>query len=86
MKAERVDYMEVLRKIVRGTELPKSLELPDSYKRKKLEIIIIPIEDDSSEKKTLKEAGALSKYASPELINSEKTAWEAAMREKHENS
>lgn len=78
--------MEVLRKVVRGTDLPKSLELPDSYKRKKLEIIIIPMGEDSSERRTLKEAGALSKYASPELIDSEKIAWETAMREKHENS
>ena len=30
-ETERVDYVEVLRKVVRGTDLSKSLELPDSY-------------------------------------------------------
>jgi len=78
--------MEALRKIVRGTDLPNSLELPERFKRKKLEIIIIPLEDESSEKKALKKAGALNEFARPELIDSEKTAWDKAMRGKHENS
>lgn len=78
--------MEALRKVVRGIELPNSLELPESFKRKKLEIIIIPIEDDSSIKKVLKKAGALSEFARSELVDLEKTAWEKAMREKYENS
>jgi hypothetical protein len=78
--------MEALRKVVRGADLPNSFELPENFKRKKLEIIIIPLEEDSSEKKVLKKAGALSEFARPELIDSEKTAWEKAMREKYENS
>ncbi|HEX9060986.1 MAG TPA: hypothetical protein VF941_12475 [Clostridia bacterium] len=86
MQVERVDYMEALRKVVRGTDLPNSLELPESYKKKKLEIIIIPLEDDSANKRELKKAGALSEFAKPELIDIEKSAWEKAMREKHENS
>lgn len=86
IKTERINNMEALRKVVRGTELPNSLELPESFKRKKLEIIIIPIEDDSSTKKVLKKAGALSNFARPELIDSEKTAWEKAMKEKYEYS
>ena len=78
--------MEALKKIVRGKDLQKSFELPDSFKKKKLEIIIIPLEDDYAEKKVLKKAGALNEFARPELIDSEKTAWEKAMREKYENS
>ncbi len=78
--------MEALRKVVRGADLPSSLELPENFKTKKLEIIIIPLEDDSTGGKVLKKAGALSEFARPELINSEKTAWEKAMREKYENS
>lgn len=78
--------MEALRKVIRGTELPNSFELPENFKTKMLEIIIIPLEDDSYNKKGLKSAGSLSEFARPELISSEKNAWEKAMREKHENS
>ena len=86
MKAERVGFMEALRKVIKGTDFPHMLELPENFKRKKLEIIIIPLEDDSSERKVLKKAGALSEFAKPELIDSEKSAWEKAMRKKYENS
>ncbi len=78
--------MEAVRKIVYGTDLPNSLELPENFKRKRLEIIIIPIEDDFSEKKELKKAGALSEFARPELIEMEKCPWEKAVSEKYENS
>lgn len=78
--------MEALRKVVKGTDFPISFGLPESYKSKNLEIIIIPLDDDSIDKKELKKAGALSKYANPELIDYEKTAWETAVREKYENS
>ena len=78
--------MEALRKVVRGADLSNALELPEKFKRKNLEIIIIPLEEDLPDKKVLKKAGALSRFAKPELIHSEKTAWEIAVREKHENS
>ena len=85
-KLKGLDYMEALRKVVKGTDLPHMLESPESFKRKKLEIIIIPLEDDPFERKELKQSGALSEYAKPELIHSERLAWEKPMREKHENS
>ena len=77
--------MEALRKIVRGTDLPNMLELPENFKDKRVEVIIIPVDDEFQGKKGLKKAGALSEYAKPKMINCEKTAWEKAMREKHEN-
>jgi hypothetical protein len=80
MQAERVDHMEALRKVVRGTDLPNSFELPENFRKKNLEIIIIPLEDNSVNKKDLKKAGSLSEYAKPELIEYEKTAWEKASR------
>lgn len=86
MKAEGVDHMEALRKVVKGTDFPNSFGLPESFKKKKLEIIIIPLEDDYVSKKELKKAGALSEYAKPELIDYEKTAWEKAVSEKYEDS
>jgi|GEM_PF-2648327 hypothetical protein len=78
--------MEALRKVVRGIDLPNSLELPENFKSRKLEIIIIPLEDEAPNKKELKKLGALSEYAKPKLIDYEKTAWEKAMKEKYENS
>ena len=78
--------MEALRKVVSGIELPSSFDLPESFKKRKLEIIIIPIEEEDLTVKTLKKAGALGKYAKPELIDQEKSAWEKAVRDKYENS
>lgn len=78
--------MEALRKVVKGADLPESFELPENFKKKNLEVIIIPLEEESLNKNTLKKAGALSEYARPDLIDYEETAWEKAMREKYENS
>lgn len=86
MQAERIDSMEALRKVIKGNELPASFEIPENFKRKKLEIIIIPLEEEPSLKKALKKEGALSEFARPDLIGSEKTAWEFALRGKHEIS
>lgn len=40
--------MQALRKVVNGSDLPSLFELPDNFKKRKLEVIIIPI-DESEE-------------------------------------
>jgi hypothetical protein len=47
--------METLRKVVYGNDLPSNIfDIPESFKHKKLEIIIIPFEDEKTEKKSVK--------------------------------
>jgi hypothetical protein len=78
--------LEALRKVVNGNEIPNSFGIPESFKKRKLEVIIIPLEEESSTRVELKKPGALEAFKRPEMIEKEKTAWEIAMRDKHENS
>ena len=38
--------MEALRKVINGSDLPSMFELPDNFKKRKLEVIIIPIDEN----------------------------------------
>ena len=80
--------MEALRYIQKVTS--DSLVVPNvgRYKGKNVEVIILPLETDNHEigARPGKARGMLKRYASPELLDAEKTAWENAMREKHGNS
>lgn len=78
--------MEALRKVINGDEVPNSFGIPESFKKRKLEVIIIPLEEELINKVELKKPGALEAYKRPEMLEKEKTAWEIAMRHKHENS
>jgi len=78
--------MEALRKVVDGTDLIKIIDVPESFKKKKLEVIIIPLDEESANQVELKRPGALKDYKREGLIEKEKTAWEIAVREKYENS
>ncbi len=81
--------MQFIRKIANSDILSGIIEIPNSLKNRKVEILIFPF-DDSTEGETLKRKdksakGTLTKYRNAELINQESSAWEAAMREKHEH-
>lgn len=68
--------MEFVRKVVNGIDLIDVIEIPSSFKDKKVEILIFPLEE--SEKKSKKKksiSGFLSKYANPELIEKEENIW-----------
>jgi len=86
MHLNGVEFMEVLRKVINGDEVPNSFGMPESFRKRKLEVIIIPLEEESINKIELKKPGALEAYKETKLKKKEKTAWEIAMRDKYENS
>ena len=60
-----------------------SLQLPDSFWGREVEIIVLPLQDIDkkfTKKKSLR--GCLSQYAKPELMEKEKEAWQEAVKEK----
>jgi len=81
--------MEFVRQIIDSSLLDK-IALPQSLKNKKVEIIILPINEekkDTEQERTIDSfVGILAKYKNPELIPIEKDAWAEAMVEKHGNS
>lgn len=77
--------MEALRKVVNGIDLTKIIDVPESFKKKKLEVIIIPLDEEPVNQMELKKPGALNEYARNDLLEKEKDAWEMALREKYEN-
>jgi hypothetical protein len=78
--------MEALRKMIDGADLFKVMDVPESFRKKKLEVIIIPLDEESHTRIELKKPGVFKDYLREGLMATEKDAWEIAMREKHENS
>jgi hypothetical protein len=79
--------MSYIRKITNSEELSKIIDLPDDLKNKKVEVIILPYEENTKTKKSHKSLqGSLKKYKNQELINEENTAWEKMVKDKYENS
>jgi hypothetical protein len=79
--------MEAVRKVISSDILSKVIALPDSFKSKHLEIIVLPLADNipSNDKNTKSLKGVLKKYANPELGKLEKTAWETVVKHKYVN-
>ena len=78
--------MEFVRQVVDSNILDK-LDLPQSLRNRKVEIIILPIDTDSTYEKNVDDiAGILSAYKNPDLIPYEKKAWADAMEDKHGSS
>ena len=79
--------MSYIRKITNSEELSKIIDLLDDLKNKKVEVIILPYEENTKTKKSHKSLqGALKKYKNENLINEENTAWEKVVKDKYENS
>lgn len=78
--------MEYIRKTVNSKLLESLFDLPENMKNKKVEVIVFPLIEKTSEKIVDKSlAGSLNKYANPSMIRFEKDAWSFAAEEKHEN-
>ncbi len=68
--------MEFVRKVVNGTDLINIVEIPKSLVNRKVELLILPIDEKiktNKEKKSL--SGFLSKYANSDLIQKEENVW-----------
>lgn len=69
--------MQVVRKILKGTELKNVIDIPSNLINKKLELLIIPIEDEQKRKRKNKKSlsGFLAEYANTNLISKESDVW-----------
>jgi len=60
--------------------------LPDALKNRKVEVIILPVQDKQESIQRKSSFGCFQKYANASLISEEKGAWERAVRDKYANS
>jgi hypothetical protein len=81
--------MNFIRKVTNSDALKHIVDLPDSLRNQDVELIILPLGDQSSSKQTLPSShtarGALKQYANADLIQYEQDAWEKGVQEKHEH-
>ncbi len=79
--------MDYFRQTVDSEMLSGFLNLPDSMRKKRVEVIILSDDGDEPQRQISGEAyGALRQYANPGLFPLEKGAWERAVKKKYENS
>ncbi|WP_060788822.1 hypothetical protein [Geobacillus zalihae] len=79
--------MDFVRVIKNSNDLEKFIDIPESLKNRKVEVIILPYADEEnseqSERKSLR--GALSKYKNEDLQAQESDAWSQAVVDQYEN-
>lgn len=79
--------MRAIREVVEIKSHKLLFTLPADFNERKVEMILLPLtqyEDSIKEKHKVRNVrGALRKYANPQLIESEKTAWIDAVEEKY---
>ena len=68
--------MEFVRRVINGTDLINIIDIPDSLINRKVEILVLPIEEKQKKTKKKKSmAGFLAKYANPSLTEKEDNIW-----------
>ncbi len=80
--------MNFIRKVANSNILASVIDIPESLRNKKVEILIFPYEDMevNIDQKPKRARGLLKKYKNKELRDLEKEAWAKAAVDKHENS
>lgn len=79
--------LNFVRAIANSNELVNIVNIPSHLRDKKVEIIILPLEDkEDVSKKTKSLRGVLSKYKDLKLIERESDAFREATVEKHEDN
>jgi len=82
--------VDFVRKVANSDILAGVIELPESLKHKKVEILILPYEnidtEDNTRQKVKKARGLLEKYKNKRIQDLEEGAWAKAVVDKHENS
>lgn len=78
--------MEAIRNIQTVTNGEVHLQLPQQFWGREVEIIVLPAPLPNAQPLTNKRSlrGSLKHYSKPELIATEKDAWQAAAGDKHE--
>jgi hypothetical protein len=76
--------MQVVRKVIDSEMLGSIIVLPESFRNKKVEVLVLQVQNAQETPKPKKSfLGALSKYANPSLIEQEESAWAEATAEKY---
>ncbi|MFD2670811.1 hypothetical protein [Marinicrinis sediminis] len=80
--------MSFIRKVTNSDALKNIVDLPDDLRNQDVELIILPIHDPFSSKKTPRveptARGALKQYANLDLLQLEQDAWAKGVQDKHE--
>lgn len=82
--------MTFIRKVANSDILAGIIEIPESLKNKKVEILILPYEnmdaeDETTGRKPKRAKGLLEKYKNKELQDLENSAWAKAVEDKYEH-
>jgi hypothetical protein len=84
-----VIFMNFIRKVTNSDALKHIVDLPESLRNRDVELIILPLGDQSPSKQALSSShtarGALKQFANPDLLQHEQDAWEKGVQEKHEH-
>lgn len=78
--------MEIFRKVIDSELLLNIMDIPECLRHQKVEILIRPLGNETSEKKRPLVRGMLENYKNPELLDQEAKAWSEAVREKYEDN
>jgi hypothetical protein len=79
--------MDFVRQVVNSDVVSQFINLPSSFKGKKLEVIVLPFSEvENKQNKINSLMGVLKNYANPELAEKEKTAWNKALEDKYVNT
>ncbi len=82
--------MDFVRKVAHSDILASVIELPESLKHKKVEILIFPYEnrgaEDDAKQKIKRARKSLEKYKNEKLRRLEEGAWAKAVVGRYENS
>jgi hypothetical protein len=78
-----------VRRIVNSNVLAGVIDIPESLKNKKVEVLVFSLEDNtitaSKNEKPKQAKGLLAQYKNTALIDKESSAWAEAVTEKHEH-
>ena len=76
--------MDYIREVIDSDKLIGIFNIPEIFKHRTVEVLILPVEEKKSGIKKLR--GSLKKYSDSSLINREKEGWKLAVKSKHGNS
>jgi hypothetical protein len=81
--------VEFVRKVANSNILADIIDIPESLRDRKVEILVLPygnVNTEEANDQPKRARGLLEKYKNKELIETEKDVWTRALVEKYENS
>ena len=75
--------MEAYKEIVDAKRLLSVMQIPKSLQKGKVEVIVMPLDEEKVRSVRRPAIGLLKNYANPALIVQEKQAWEIHLKDKY---